>query len=176
MPNSVTGSNEPTAISYKILQSIYKNGTPQPFIKPNGIVDMKIDVKNLLDNKIETISINGEKFYYIKGSEPSLYKISGETPSIINVRTQLNNGNVYIDYDVKNTDDIEIFRIFNDKIEKIYSGKPQSVFIDKLKNFGKYYYKIVLSNNIGTTTYKTPIVKYDKTNLSIIEGDKWLFD
>ena len=176
MPNSVTGSNEPTAISYKILQSVYKNGTPQPFTKPNGIVDMKIDVKNLLDNKIETISTNGEKFYYIKGSEPSLYKISEETPSIISVKTQLNNGNVYIDYDVKNTDNIEIFKIFNGKEETIYSGKPQTVFIDKLKNFGKYYYKIVLSNNIGTTTYQTPIVKYDKTSLSIIEGDKWLFD
>ena len=176
MPNTVTGSNEPTAISYKILENVYKNDKPLPFSKPSGIVDMKIDVKNLLDNKIERISSNGERFYYIKGSEPSFYVTSEENPLIISINTRLNNGNVYIDYSVKNADNIEIFRVGNDKEELVYKGKPNSAYVDKLKHFGKYFYKIILSNNTSKTTYNTPIVKYDKNTLSIIDSDKWLFD
>ena len=177
MPNSVTGSNEPSAISYKVLQKLYKNSLPLPFSKPNGVIEVNIDVNYLLENKIETISTSGERFYYIKGSEPNLEKFEDVAPSIISVKTALNNGNVSITYNVKNADNIVIYRVCYGKEFIVYKGEPNASFTDKLKSFGTYHYKIIAKNeNKEETIYITPSVKYDKTNLSLINGDKWLFD
>ena len=70
MPNSVTGSNEPSYISRQILEQIYKYNKPLPFQKPIDVIEKKIDKNSLILDGEELISENGETFYYIKGSEP----------------------------------------------------------------------------------------------------------
>lgn len=175
MPNTVTGSNQPTQISYNILQNIYKNHKPQPFLKPNGIIEAKIDKNELINNNKELLSSSGESFYYILGSEPSEYFLPTQKPKVENVKISIKNGTVTILYTSKNVENMKIYRNFKNKIECIYSGLPTDKHIDTLSNFGKYSYYIIASNQNEEIKYELPPVKFEKQNLTIFDNEKWLY-
>ncbi len=176
MPNTVTGSNQPTQISYKILESIYKNSLPQPFLKPNNVIEVKIDINELIKNKKELISDSGESFYYIKGTEPTESLILDLKPDLYDVTISINNGKINLCYKSKNVDKISIFRTFNDNSVCVYNGVPNNKFCENLSHFGKYDYKIIAVCGKNKTEYALPTVKFKKSSLSIIDSDRWLYD
>lgn len=173
MPNSVTGGNEPTSISRNVFEVLYKNTTPLPFSKPDSVIEVSIDKTELLLNKKEVISSQGEKFYYIKGSEPT--EIINKNPLLFNVKINLSNGIVNIDYECENVDSIEIYKTYNGTTRCVYKGVPINKFIEKLNDFGVYNYKLVASNSGANSSFELPSVKYDKRSITIIESDKWLY-
>lgn len=176
MPNTVTGSNQPSQISYKILEHIYKNSSPKPFLKPNNVIEAKIDVAQLLNDKKEVISDSGDSFYYIKGSEPTESLQSYLKPELYDVKISITNGKANLSYTTKNVDNISIFRTFNNRSVCVYNGEPINEFCEKLTSFGKYDYKIIAKFYDTQIEYTLPTIKFDKSNLSIFNDDRWLYD
>lgn len=173
MPNSVTGSNEPSYISRQILEQIYKFNKPLPFQKPIDVIEKKIDKNSLILDGEELISENGETFYYIKGSEPK--KNLDIKPQIYNVNPTLKNQVITLHFEVKNADYIEIFRLNNNTSTLVYKGDVITNFKDIPNKDGKYNYLIKVYNNNDTIEYKTKSILLDENSLDVTIDDKWLY-
>ncbi len=173
LPNSVTGSNQPTSISRQILEVLYKDKSPMPFSKPHDIIEEKIDLDSLKNDGNEFISKTGETFYYINGTQPT--KELSLTPQIYNVNVCIKNQNVNLKFECKNADYIEIFREFNGSLTCVYKGITTNNFTDKLVEFGKYRYLIKAHSNNDVYTFQTKTILFNKNLLDVIKDDKWLY-
>lgn len=174
MPNSVTGSNEPTIISREIYQNLYKYRYPNDFSAPSGVSKVKIDSEYLLNENVELLNDNGEEFCYFNGHEPTSKYENYLTPTITNPKIIVNNNKVSLKFNVKNADFIKITQTYNNCEKVVYNGKSIDEYTDFLSGYGLYSYKITAYFNGKTQTYVFNKINYKKTSPSILENDEWL--
>ncbi|MBO7214647.1 MAG: penicillin-binding protein [Clostridia bacterium] len=176
MPNSVTGSNEPTAITNQIYKKIYKNHSPLPFTPPNSVIKATIDENYLLTEELELLSPNGTPYYYAKGTEPTTEYSSFVYPKVINAKTSVQNGVITLNFTVKHANYIEIYKEFNNKTSLVYSGNIIDSFSERLIYDGVYNYKLKLSDGNTTFDYDFQSVNYKTQNLDRIKNDNWFYE
>ncbi|MBQ3235756.1 MAG: transglycosylase domain-containing protein [Clostridia bacterium] len=174
MPNSVTGSNEPTLITKKIYECLYKTHYPKPFTAPVGIVKATIDENYLINEKTELLKLGGTPYYYISGTEPKTEYSSVVYPKLISSNMKVKNGVVILNFTVNNANYIEISKEYNGKLTTVYKGNVISEFTDKLTDFGIYNYKLKITGENNTIDYDFSSINYNANNLEILKDDKWL--
>ena len=172
MQNEITGGSYPTIYSRNILENLYKNYAPKNFIKPENVVELKLNKQELLQNKRAVIDENGETFYYVKGTEPNV-KLKGNEIIINDVNISLVSGVVKIKIDAKNVDNIKIVRTYNGQSNDVYNGEFIRNFNDYLIDFGKYEYYIEFINGYNISKITLPIINYQKSNLNILDDEWW---
>ncbi len=174
MPNSITGSNEPTQIAYNVLTTLYKSHSPKPFDKPNNVVTLPIDNEILLKDKIEVVREGGENYNFILGSEPKLLYDSYVSPNIESANINVKNNLVTLNFTLKNVDYIEIVRTFNKEKKIVYKGDLIDNYKEYLTNYGVYGYSIIAVKNDKKSIFNFSNVNYLEKNHSILSDDKWL--
>lgn len=175
MPNTVTGSNQPTIISSKILTELYKNHKPAPIIAPLGVTKANIDLDILYKEQKEVINIEGEPFYYLDNKAPKLTVEEYCFPTIFNACELIKGNVITLNFNLKYTDKIEIFSEINGKTTLIYSGKPLTSFNYVAKENGVYNFTLKAYNGLKSTEFKFKPLKFT-TSLNLIKNDNWLLD
>ncbi len=175
MDNSITGSNQPTAITRDIYERIYKFKTPSSISIPSTIERAEIDIDYLLNEKIEVLKDGGESFYYLKETKPKMSCSAVAKPLIKNPKINLKSNAVKLNFAVNNADFIEIFKTINDKSILLYKGTPISEYTDYLSNDGIYAYKIIAYKNSDKEVYNFNKINYKKNTPKFILNDDWLY-
>ncbi len=177
MQNFVTGGNYPTIYTSETLNYLYKDKKPLNFEIPKNIIKEYIDEQSLIKNEETLIdSENGVPYYFIDGTQPTKSK-NLKTVKINDVKLELNGNNVTINLDVENASKILVKKEYRGTIKTIYHDRNISKITDKIKDFGKYNYTVIVyENDKIIKEIKLPTVNYLKENLSIIKDDKWLND
>lgn len=174
MPNSVTGSNEPTQISFSVLSALYKTKQPKPFFKPDNVISLPLDNEILLKDKLEVVREGGERYSFILGTEPKLLYDNYVLPKIQNAKVNVKSNLLTLNFSLNNADSIEIIRTFNGERKTVYKGAIINEYKEYLTNYGVYGYSIIATKNGKELIFNFSNVNYLEKNHSILSNDKWL--
>lgn len=170
LPNSVSGSSYPTAVSLEIYNLLYKNGyRPKDFIVPKNIVKRELNKKALIESEVELLSDNGESFYYIKGSEPTENDKNYLKPEISSYSLTVDNNIVKLKIDALNANKLTVNKYFNGTKKEVFSGNFTHEITDILTNYGFYEYEIIVFNEYGYNSITLNKIKHDISSVDKIK-------
>ena len=121
MPNSINGSTYPTMLTKNILSLLYKNKTPNNFIKPESVITQNINLESYKNNQIKTTDLNSENAiteYFSNDNKPISKKELDFKLSIYNFQ----NKKPILEFMTSNEYLYQIIRKNNEKEEIISSA------------------------------------------------------
>lgn len=111
--NSVSGGTAPCKLAASVLNEIYQDNSPRPFIPPSGIEQLAIDDNELKQNRQVKLSLDGsgEKFLFESGNKPKF--VSATVPrqqisALLSTKNQ--NGKILFDLPAVDGAEWKIFR------------------------------------------------------------------
>lgn len=184
---SNNGGTFATAIISNVFDKIYKDNPPENFVKPETIVECKIDAKTLNEDHIVALANNTPERYQITELFSSKFlphvtsnKFDKIAPFDFDISCMSNS--ISIAFDTNDYLEYYIYKIDNDNIhcvDTIYNKNDKYEFLDyNIKDNTLYSYYIVAKNKHNKNiSYTTPIHKiYSKSIIQKINNnDSWIF-
>lgn len=184
MPNSVTGSNQPTASMYQILQNVYKEKRPSNFIDKD-VVNLHCDLAEYNKNgNVFLANKNAKPKDYFVGkfsnsNKPTQYVANFEHIKITDFTIDIENDIITIKPNTTLPFNYFITQTFNNQNSVVYCGNGN--YKGKLYQNGVYTYKITAFNKEDNTVCEDnfiilPSISFNPTNKIYKKPNNWWID